>query len=157
MGVRVDVDKRQLDRLARNLKQAAKATPGEIDKALLKAGNKVEQAIRKDTDHYMPGGYEKVFARSLVIKVELHKGGAARSVSLTGRAYGRKGNDRQVEQLEKGRLKHPYWGRWVNSPKAWQRIRPGWMTEPARKATPKVVLELDKAAARIGDCIGEGL
>ena len=157
MGVRVDVDKRQLDRLARNLKRAAKATPGEVDKALLKAGNEVEKAIRKDTNTYMPKGYEQVFARSLVIKVELYRGGAARTVSLTGRAFGRRGNDRQVEELERGRLKHPFWGRWVNSPKAWQRIKPGWMTEPARKATPKVVLELDKGAKNIADKIDEGL
>ena len=157
MALRVDVDKRELDKLASNLRKAAKATPQEVDKALLKAGNEVEKAIRKDTDVYMPKGYEQVFKRSLIITVKLHKGGATRSVSLTGRAFGRRGNDRQVEQLEKGRLKHPFWGRWVNKPSAWQKIKPGWMSEPARKATPRVVLELDKAAKRIGDKIGEGL
>jgi hypothetical protein len=149
MALRVDVDKRQLDRLARNLRQAAKATDRELDKAMLDAGNVVEKEIRASTDTYMPRGYEQVFKRALIIKVQLHKGGATRKVTLTGRAYGRRGHDRQVEELERGRLKHPFWGRWVHKPSAWQRIKAGWMSEPAQRATPKAVRELDNAAKRI--------
>jgi hypothetical protein len=108
----------------------------------------VEREIRDSTDTYMPRGYEQTFKRALVIKVELRRG-AVRKVTLTGRAFGRRGHDRQVKEMERGRLKHPFWGRWVHTPRAWQRIRPGWMSEPARKATPKAVARLDEAAERI--------
>lgn len=150
MALRVDVDKRQLDRLARNFKETARVHAGkELDKAMLDAGHVVEKEIRQSTDTYMPAGYEQVFKRSLVIKVQLHRGGAGRRVTLTGRAFGRRGHDRQVEELERGRLKHPFWGRWVHTPKAWQQVRPGWMSEPAKRATPKAVQQLDQAAERI--------
>jgi hypothetical protein len=157
MSVRVTVDKRQLDQLARNLREAARATDRELDKAMLKAGNAVEREVRASTDTYMPKGYQQVFKRSLIIKVQLHKGAKGRTVTLTGRAFGRRGNDRQVEELERGRLKHPFWGRWVHKPSAWQKVRPGWMSEPAEKATPKAVAQLDEAAKRIAAHIGKGL
>lgn len=149
MALKVTVDKRQLDKLARNLREAARATDRELDKAMLDAGNVVEKEIRRSTDTYMPKGYEATFRRSLVIKVQLHKGARGRTVTLTGRAFGRKGNPRQVEEMERGRLKHPFWGRWVHKPSAWQRIRPRWMGEPADRATPKAVREIDKAAKKI--------
>lgn len=157
MALRVDVDKRELDKLARNLRQAAKATPVEVDKALLKAGGEVEKAIRGSTDTYMPKGYEKVFKAALVIKVQLHRG-ATRRVELTGRAYGRRGHDRQVENLERGLLRHPVFSsdrkRWAKLP---QRIKPGWMTVPMRESTPQIVVEIDKGAKAIANHIGQGL
>src|SRR5688572_31516026 len=90
-----------LDKLAKRLHKAADSVPKETDKGLLAAGAVVEKKIRGSTKTYMPKGYEEIFDKSLVIKTEL-KGRDPRTVSLVVRAFGRKGNDRQVDQLERG-------------------------------------------------------
>lgn len=155
MSLRVDIDKRDLDKLARNFKTTARVhADRELDKAMLDAGDAVGHGIRDAKDIFMPRGYEQVFSKSLVIESKLRKLGGIRKVTLTGRAFGRKGNPRQVEELEKGRIKHPVYGRkvWV-----WQKIRPGWFTVPAKFATPAAVRKLDKAAERIGKHLTDGL
>ncbi|HZM83769.1 MAG TPA: hypothetical protein VFC19_49250 [Candidatus Limnocylindrales bacterium] len=156
MALRVEVDKRELDKLAHNFRQTARVHAAkELDKALLDAGNVVEREIRHSTDVYMPRGYEQVFKRALVITVKPLK--ATRRVTLSGRAFGRRGHDRQVEEMERGRLKHPFWGRWMHVAQAWQRIRPGWMSEPAKRATPAAVAQLHQAAEKISHHLTRGL
>lgn len=140
-----------LHKLAAKIRKAQRELPRALDRGLLDAGSVVEKEIRKSTDTYMPKGYEQVFKRSLITKVQLMHRGGTRSVSLTARAFGRRGHDRQVDQLERGRLKHPFWGRWVNSPKAWQKIRKGWFSEPAKRATPRAVAAVDKAVKGVTD------
>lgn len=139
-----------LDKLARQMHKAAASVPKETDAGLMRAAAVVEKRIRASSDTYMPKGYEEIFKKSLVIKTEL-KGRDPRTVTLIGRAFGRRGHDRQVDMLEKGLLKHPFWGKWRHVPQAWQRIKPRWMGEPADKATPAAVRELQKAAGRIAD------
>lgn len=140
-----------LRKLAAKIRKAQRDLPKALDKGLLDAGNLIEKDIRKSTDVYMPKGYEQTFKRSLIISVKLVHRAGTRQVTLTGRAFGRRGNDRQVDQLERGRLKHPFWGRWVNSPRAWQKIRKGWFSEPAHKATPKAVKAVERAVKRVTD------
>ncbi len=139
-----------LDKLARQMHKAAASVPKETDAGLMRAAAVVEKKIRASTDTYMPKGYEEIFKKSLVIKSELG-GRDPRKVSMIVRAFGRKGNDRQVDQLERGRIKHPFWGKWKHVPQAWQKIKPRFVGEPADKATPAAVRELQKAADRIAD------
>jgi len=152
---RIEV-RHDLDKLAARLRRAAKSVPAETDRGLLAAASVIEKKIRASTDTYMPRGYEAVFKRSLVIKTEL-KGRDPRKVVMVVRAFGRRGNDRQVDQLERGRIKHPFWGRWVNSPKAWQTIKPRFVGEPAEKAVPQALKEMRKAADRIADVANKGV
>lgn len=139
-----------LDKLARQMRKAAASVPKETDAGLIRAAAVVEKKIRGSTDDYMPRGYEQVFKRSLVIKSEL-RGRDPRKVSMIVRAFGRRGNDRQVDQLERGRIKHKFWGRWVNVPQAWQKIKPRFVGEPADRATPQAIKEMQKAADKIAD------
>lgn len=145
-----------LDNLARKLRKAAVANlPREMERGMRAAGEVVAEEIRGSTNTYMPKGYERVFAGSLVTRVAPRVAGAVRKVELVIRAFGARGHDRQVESLEAGRLKHKFWGRWVNVPQAWQRIRRGFASEPARRAAPKAVAELNKAATRVARSVDE--
>jgi hypothetical protein len=151
-----DVD---LRKVAEKIRKAQRDLPGALDKGLVSAGHVVEREIRGSTDTYMPRGYEQVFRRALVIKVQLNRGGPTRSVTLTGSAFGSKGNPRKVEGFERGRLKHPVFGRArelksgraKRNPWVWQKIKPGWFSEPAKKATPRAVAEVNKAVKGVTD------
>lgn len=140
-----------LRKLAAKIRKAQRELPKALDKGLLDAGHLIERDIRASTDTYMPRGYEQVFKRSLIISVKLTNRAGLREVTLTGRAFGRKGNDRQVKELERGRLKHPFWGKWKHVPQAWQKIRKGWFSEPARKATPRAVKAVERQIKRLTD------
>lgn len=142
--------KSDLDRLARQLRQAAKVDlPKEMDKGLLDAGDAIGHGVRDATDIYMPAGYEATFSRSLVIRATLQRG-VKRGVSLVATAFGRKGHPRQVDNLERGQLRHPVFDstrrRWAKLP---QRIRAHWFSEPARFALPAAIRKLDQAAGRL--------
>lgn len=134
-------------------KAAAVDWDRELNGGLEKAGEVVAKEIRSSSAPYMPAGYEEVFAASMVTKVSLVRRGIHRAATVAVRAFGRRGHERQAEKLEKGLLKHKFWGRWVNVPQAWQRIRPGFVTEPARRAIPEATREIDKACHRITDKI----
>jgi len=128
-----------------------------LNEGLKDAGEVVATEIRKSSKPYMPDGYEEVFAASMMTKVSLVRRGLHRAAKVAVRAFGRKGHDRQVEELERGRLKHPFFGVWVNSPKAWQRIRPGFVSEPAQRAAQAAAEEIDEACGKIADKINGGL
>lgn len=130
-------------------KAAAVDWDRELNAGLEKAGEVVAAEIRGSSDPYMPKGYERVLAGSLVTKVSLVRGAVRRAV-VGVRAFGRKGNERQVEQLERGRLKHPVFTRsvWV-----WQKIRAGFVSEPAQRVIPEATREIDKAVRKVTDKI----
>lgn len=125
-----------------------------LDEGLENAGEVVAKAIRTSSKPYMPDGYEEVFAASMVTKVSLARRGLHRAAAVAVRAFGRRGHERQVEKLEKGMLKHPVFTRsvWV-----WQKIRAGFVSEPAQRASGEAADEIDKACNRITDKINGGL
>lgn len=130
-------------------KAAAVDYDRELNRGLENAGEVIAKEIRTSSDPYMPAGYERTFANSMVTKVSLRLGRVKRA-AISVRAFGRRGHERQVEKLEQGMLKHPVFTRsvWV-----WQKIRAGFVTEPAQRATPEATRELDKACKNITDKI----
>jgi len=125
----------------------------QLDRGLENAGEVVAKEIRTSSRPYMPAGYEEVFEKSLVTKVTVVAHGLIRRANVSVKAFGRKGHPRQVEKLEKGLLKHKFWGRWVNVPQAWQKIRAGFVTEPARRAAERATREIKKAVRKVTDKI----
>lgn len=125
-----------------------------LNEGLENAGEVVAKAIRTSSAPYMPAGYEEVFAASTVTKVSLVRRGLHRAAKVVVRAFGRRGHERQVEKLEKGMLKHPVFTRsvWV-----WQKIRPGFVSEPAQRASGAAADEIDEACGKIADKINGGL
>lgn len=141
------------NRLAAACNLAANDYDRLLDEGLENAGEVVAKEIRSSSKTYTPAGYEEVFAKSMVTKVSAVRRGLHRVASVVVRAFGRRGHDRQVEEIERGRLKHPFWGTWVHTPKAWQKVRPGLVSEPAQRAAPEATQEIDKACGKIADKI----
>lgn len=128
----------------------------EMDRGLMQAGEDIAQAVRRETDHYMPSGYEQLFAARLLTKVE--KAERFRGVTIIAYANGRSGR-RDVERLNEGQLRHPVFGRerplpaqgrfakkrqnLVNgrykNPWSVTKIRPGFFTVPVKLAGRKAV------------------
>jgi len=155
-------------RLANALHQAArKDLSRELDKGIRKAADDVADAIRAQSDTYMPKGYEAVFKASLNFKAEVRSAYEHR-ISLVVRARGKQGHDRQVRELEAGEFRAPNWGRWrarrgVNRGRhkirnKWhdQRIRAHFATEPAQAAKPQFIKRVDAAMAAVAKKIEAG-
>lgn len=154
-------------RLARALHEAGSKGKGlsrALDRGLRKAADEVPRVIRRDSDGYMPAGYEAVFKASLQFKVEVRQVFEHR-VTVVVYALGAKGHRRQVEQLERGELRAPDWGRWrvrrgINRGRhklknKWhtQRIRPGFATIPAKGAEQDIRKVIDAHVQRVAEKI----
>ncbi len=152
-------------RLAAALHQAArKDLAQELDRGLRKSTVDVSNAITAKSDDYMPAGYEQVFKAALYYKTEV-KNSHEHCITLIVKARGAKGHDRQVDDLEDGRLRAPNWGRHrkrrgINRGRhqlrnKWhtQRVRAHFATEPAEGARPAVIANIDAAMRRVVDKI----
>lgn len=152
MPVDVDVHGHEgFNKLAAAMHKAAAVDyDRELEHGLKNAGEVVAEEIRASPRPYLPSGYEEQFAASMVTKVSLVRRGVHKAASVAVRAFGRRGHERQIEQLEKGRLKHPVFTRsvWV-----WQKIRAGLVSEPAQRASAEATREIDKACKRVTDKI----
>jgi hypothetical protein len=132
----------------------------QLNRGLRESADDVADAITEHSDTYMPQGYEVIFRSSLHYKTQVRTAYETR-ISLIVKAVGAKGNDRQVEQLERGELRAPNWGRHrarrginrgrhkLRNPWHVQRIRAHFATEPAEDAIPQVWKRIDAAAARV--------
>ncbi|GIH07427.1 hypothetical protein Rhe02_54940 [Rhizocola hellebori] len=80
----------------------------ELHRGLMQAGEDIADAVRRQTDHYMPSGYEQLLAARLLTKVE--KAAKFKGVTVIVYAKGRSGR-RDVERLNDGQLRHPVFGR----------------------------------------------
>lgn len=166
MGLQVTVSGAgDFHRLARALHQAArKDLAQELDRGLRKSTGDMAAAITAKSDDYMPQGYERVFKAALYYKTEVRNTFDHR-ITLVVKARGEKGHDRQVEDLERGKLRAPNWGRHrarrgINRGRhklrnQWhtQRVRAHFATEPAEGARPAVIANIDAAMARVVDKI----
>lgn len=147
----------------------------ELNKAGEAGGEHVAKAVRHTTDLYMPRGYEAIWRRALITKV-VSRVSVSRRVTVSGRAFGSRGHDRQAEELEAGVFRRPVWGRYrpltaggkyvkrprnlvagrYRNPWVSQRVRPHWFTEPGVQAAPAFVREIDAAAERVAGFIEHG-
>ncbi|WP_020525832.1 hypothetical protein [Catelliglobosispora koreensis] len=141
--------------MAKALREAGeKDLAAELSRGIRKAATSVEREVRRSTDTYMPKGFEKTFASSLRSKVQVRLS-RDRRISIEFIGLG-KARERDLASMERGRLRHPVYGRYrrlsdgtrMTNPWVTQQIRPGWASEPARRAAPK-------AAKDIGDAMGK--
>lgn len=154
-------------RLARALHEAGDRGKGlskELDRGLRKAADEVPRVIRRDSDDYMPAGYEGIFKASLQFKVEVRMVFEHR-ITVVVYALGAKGHRRQVEDLERGKLRAPNWGRWrvrrgINRGRhrlrnKWhtQKVRPGFATIPAKGAEQDIRKVIDAHVRRVAEKI----
>jgi hypothetical protein len=132
--------------LASRLRAAGPKQRKEYNTALRKAAKPMSAAVSADLGHYMPrrGGYLGVLAGSLVVRVLPRAGGVVIRAFASGRT-----RRRDVRSLERGRLRHPLYGRWATKsgkPTGYNTARPeGFFTKPITARADLAVAGLIKA------------
>lgn len=157
MGVRV-TGHQDLFRLAHNLHAAGAKGKGlkkALDKASREAGNVVAKEVQAHTRDYIPENFEHRFDTAFEAKVEVR---LVQSRRITVVFYARgKTMRRDIVAINAGRLRHPVYGRFRRlkdgsrqaNPWVEQRIRPGLVDEPARRAMPRAVKKIEDAVTRV--------
>jgi hypothetical protein len=84
----------------------------EMGTALSKAADPVKLSIRAEAEAVMPksGGYSSLFSKSLRFRLERRNGAQQATAQLITYADGA-GERRDIGSLERGRLRHPVYGR----------------------------------------------
>lgn len=129
----------ELSRLGFRLREAkATGLTKELREGLRRPLKSLADQIRAGAPDHTPKGYEVTFARSLKFTTKVNLVGTSAgvdfSVTATGKTY-----PRQIREINRGRLKHPVYGRrrltrkgWINNPWVWQNIEPGFWDNPVR-------------------------
>lgn len=143
----------QLARISRQLKEEAnRGLRLELDRALREAVAPLRQALPESARQTLPrrGGLADQVAASRVgvRRIPVSRGGGLRLVAT---------NNRALRNLDRGRLRHPVFGRddWVTQP-----VTPGWWSKPIEDAGPQVQAAVQEAVGRVADRIeraGRGL
>lgn len=143
-------------RLAHNLHAAGKTgLKRELDKASRKAGQEVEREVRAHTRDYIPQKFESPFELALDTRIEV-KLVQQRRISVVFWAMGKR-KRRDIRRINEGILRHPVYGRTrrlkdgslMVNPWVTQRIRPGLVSEPAKRAMPRALKHIEDAVARV--------
>lgn len=164
---------KSFDRFARACHAAAhRDWDVQIDRGLKEAGEDIGKAVHQSAPAYMPSGYELLFSSRLRTEVEVHRR-PNHGVTVIAYAKGRTGR-RDVEQKERGQLRHPIYGRYrvlkaggryakkpenIRGPvyvNPWSvtSIPPGFFSKPVKAtAEPAVHRRLDAAFQRTFDRI----
>jgi hypothetical protein len=134
----------------------------ELRKGLTDATKPLAKSIRERSPTYTPKGYEVTFATSLRFRTKIETGGASAAVDFVVTARG-KTQSRQIKEINRGRLKHPVYGRsrytrhgWVKNPWAWQTVKPGFFDDPVRDSFDAVRAEIQQAMRRVAEKITRG-
>jgi hypothetical protein len=157
---------RDLYRLAHNLHTAGqKGLKRELDKASRKAGQVIAKEVKDHTKDYIPANFERRWDTAFKADVEVRLI-ASRRITVVFYARGKTVN-RDIRAINAGNLKHPVYGRfrrlkdgtlkanpWVSNPP--QKIRPGLVDEPARRAMPKARKQIEDAIDRVSQHIVKG-
>lgn len=145
---------KDLYKLARTLRDAGQRKLGQkLDRGIRKAAKVVDAEVtaRSSTDVFIPKKFEETFNASLSAKHEVRMI-RGRSVTITFTAKGKR-QERKLTDMERGRLRHPVYGRYrrlkdgtlMKNPWVTQTIKPGVISVPAKRAEPKAVKVLDEA------------
>lgn len=147
---------RELRRVAEQIRrEGRKDLSRQLGRALSQAADPVKRAIRESADHTMPrrGGYQAVLGKSLRHRMARRSGSNSASVTLTTFAEG-KGERRDVNALEAGRLRHPVFGRFGVSKHGVRTVH-SWSTTSIRAGFHKRGTDgaLDEAARQMVDVV----
>lgn len=148
----------ELESIARHLRRAGQ---DDLRKSLLKAVSGAVRPVGDDVkaglERYMPDAYARELRADLKVTTSARLSGDDPQVSLTGRPGS--GRRRALRRLEDGTLGHPVYGiRDRYNPRRWaawvfqtSHVRPGWFSEPARAAVPRVRDAIGKALGDVAE------
>jgi hypothetical protein len=138
--VAVDIEIRGVDELraaARALRDADRQLGERMSRGLRQIGERFARDVRSEA-HRLPSGYAPTMAAAVRVSTSLKRGGMSLRVYAPG-----KGDERAVRAINAGVLRHPVFGhraRWVE-----QRVRPGFVDDPARRLADRVQHEIESA------------
>ncbi len=153
----------ELSRLGFRLREAKAVTlTKELREGLQDGLKPLAAQIRAEAPDHTPKGYEVTFVRSLRFHTKVDTRGATAgvdfSVTATGKSY-----SRQIKEINRGRLKHPVYGRkrltrqgWVNNPWVWQTVKPGFFDDPVRANFNAMRAAMREAINRVAEQITRG-
>lgn len=153
----------ELSRLGFRLREAgATGLTKELRKGLQEPLKPLAEQIRAGAPDHTPKGYEMTFARSLKFRTKVNLVGTTAGVDFSVTATG-KSQSRQIREINRGRLKHPVYGRrrltrhgWINNPWAWQTVKPGFWDDPVRANFNAMRASMRAAMQRTADKITKG-
>ena len=137
-------------------KAAARDLTRELRKGQRAAFRPLQKEIKAEAAATLPkrGKYNLIMSRAVKVTITTGVGRNA----LTARVYARgKVENRDVVAVNAGRLRHPFWGRWIKgNRKHEQRIRPGFVDRPVDRLSDQVLKESADAAERVLKSIARG-
>ena len=153
----------ELSRLGFRLREAKATTlTKELREGLRRPLKPLADQIRAGAPDHTPKGYEVTFARSLKFHTKINLVGTTAgvdfSVTATGKSY-----SRQIREINRGRLKHPVYGRrrltrkgWINNPWVWQAVEPGFWDNPVRANFNAMRASMREAMRAVAEQITKG-
>lgn len=153
----------ELSRLGFRLREAKAVTlTKELREGLRRPLKPLADQIRAGAPDHTPKGYEMTFARSLKFQTKVSLVGSGAGVDFTVTATG-KSYSRQIREINRGRLKHPVYGRrrltrkgWINNPWVWQAVEPGFFDNPVRANFNAMRASMREAMRRTAEQITKG-
>lgn len=157
--------------VARQLRTAANRNDllTEMRKGITKATPVLRDAVKERADEFLPNRYAAELVGSMRVTTVTRTTGDQVTVTMTVTAKGHGGNARKVGEVEKGRLRHPVYGRdrklrrhWVHkatssvNPWVEQHVKPGFVAKPMADKAPDVRKEIEAAVDRVLEKITEG-
>lgn len=137
-------------------KAAARDLTRELRKGQRAAVRPLQREIKAEALATLPkrGQYNVTMSRAVKVSVTTGTGRKA----LIARIYARgKVEHRDVVAVNAGRLRHPFWGRWIKGNRNHeQRIRPGFADRPIDRLSDQVLKESADAAERVLKSIARG-
>ncbi len=114
----------------------------ELSRGISRAMKPAAKNVKTSVPEYMPSGYAPTLAKALSLRTS----NLASGLRITGTAKGNP-RPRKVDDLNKGRLRHPLFGnrdKWYG-----QTVRERFFDEPLEAMAPEVRAALDKVLSEV--------
>ena len=146
----MDIRSTDLQKFSQNLNAAAREIDAEVERAIKEATRPLIAAARAEALRTLPsrGGLSRKVAAS-----QFSSGAVRTSGGVGYRVSAR--NKYNISSIDKGRVRHPVFG----NRKVWARqgVNPGWFSEPAKAAEPRVNRAIRAAMERTVKRVERGL
>lgn len=131
----------ELRRLSRQLRVLGdKELSRELYRGLNRSVKPLTQRVKDYMPRHLPDRYAEELAKTLKVRAYRRMGRDPR-IDLIGKAKTKRGKERDLSSLNRGRLRHPLYG----NRKHWfdQKVRPDWWTHPMISYAPYARKEIE--------------
>ena len=135
-------------------KYGDKELRSELYKGINRAVKPLTEDVKKGTQQYLPRRYAFELARYLRVRTR-RRAGKDPAIYLVGRAKTKRGKERDLASLNRGRLRHPLYGNrryWYD-----QDVSPNWWDDPLLDGSEQVREEIVNVLDDIGIALAKKL